>query len=94
MTPLGRSRYQTSEFLNTSEFPTESPTHTPHAWQIALEIRAQVVRVPSPVRLLTGVSFRQTIWVTNSNGVSFPQTKNSDPKPQPPNLQIALEIRA
>ena len=23
---LGRSRYQTSEFLNTSEFPTDSPT--------------------------------------------------------------------
>ena len=29
-TPLGRARYQTSEFLNTSEFPTESPTHISH----------------------------------------------------------------
>jgi len=27
-TPLGRSRYQTSEFLNTPEFPTELPTYT------------------------------------------------------------------
>ena len=26
-TPLGRSRYQTSELLNSSEFPTELPTH-------------------------------------------------------------------
>ena len=27
-TPLGRSRYQTSKFLNTSELPTDLPTHT------------------------------------------------------------------
>jgi hypothetical protein len=33
--PLGRSRYQTSEFPITSEFPAESPTHTygsPTVW--------------------------------------------------------------
>ena len=27
-TPLGRSRYQTSEFPTSSELPTELPTHT------------------------------------------------------------------
>ena len=28
-TPSGRARYQTSEFLTRSEFPTELPTHNP-----------------------------------------------------------------
>jgi len=32
--PCGRSRYQTSEFLNTSEFPTELPTHIPPARRV------------------------------------------------------------
>jgi len=42
----GRSRYQTSEFLNTSEFPTELPTHSPERLGEG-RCRANLARNPS-----------------------------------------------